>query len=72
MGNYISLSLGDLAVALVLMAITIFLSTWQKLGLGRDLTIGTIRSFVQLMAVGYILQGIFDLERWYLWAACLF
>jgi len=71
-GTYIALSLGDLALALLLIGITIFLSYWQKLGLGRDLLVGTVRSFVQLMAVGYLLQGIFDLQKWYLVVLALF
>lgn len=34
-------------------------SIWQKLGLEKDIAIGTIRSAVQLLAVGYVLQFIF-------------
>ncbi len=66
MNDYLVLNLGDLSVALILIAVTIALSVWQKLGLEGDLLVGTIRAFVQLMAMGYLLQGIFDVEKWYL------
>lgn len=32
----------------------------QKLGLEKDLIIGTVRAFIQLMAVGYILNFVFN------------
>lgn len=63
--HYISLHLSDLALAFVFIAISWAVSYWQKLGIERDLLWGSVRAFVQLMAVGYILQAVFDLRRWY-------
>jgi putative ABC transport system permease protein len=49
---------------LVFVAFAILLSRWQKVGLEKDIVIGTIRAAIQLIAVGYILHFIFDLESW--------
>lgn len=64
--RYISLQLSDLALALIFIAISWAIAYWQHLGIGKDLIWGSIRAFIQLMAVGYILQAVFDLRRWYL------
>lgn len=50
---------------LVFIAIAILLSKWQKVGLEKDIIIGTIRAAIQLLAVGYILHIIFSLDSWY-------
>ena len=63
--NYIQISLPDLGIALILILITLLLAYWERVGLGKSIIIGTIRAFIQLMAVGYILKFIFDLSRWY-------
>lgn len=52
-----------LAAGLILVAIGI--SRWQGLGLGRDLAVGTVRTVVQLVLVGYVLVYVFALGRWY-------
>ncbi|MGI9860247.1 iron export ABC transporter permease subunit FetB [Moorella naiadis] len=64
--QYINIGLGDIGLALILVGITLAISLWQRLDLHGDLFIGTIRTFIQLMAVGYLLQIIFNLNRWYL------
>ncbi len=63
--NYAEISYGELGVALVLIVITVVLSRLERLGLEKDLLVGTIRSLVQLMAVGYVLEGIFRADKWY-------
>ncbi len=63
--NYAQISYPQLAVALVLMAITLVLSRIERLGLEKDLLVATLRSFIQLMAVGYVLQAIFSANQWY-------
>lgn len=63
--HYAQISYWQLAIAAVLMGITIILSRVERLDLERDLLMATIRSFVQLMAVGYLLQAIFVANRWY-------
>lgn len=45
------------AFAFVLIAL--LLSLWQKLGLEKEIAVGTVRSTVQLLAIGYVLQFVF-------------
>lgn len=61
--NFIPLGISDIAVSLILMAAVILLSLWNRLGLEKDLLVGTIRTFVQLLAVGYVLRFIFYMEH---------
>lgn len=63
--HYAQISFEQLAVALVLVAVTFVLARMERLGLEKDLLVATIRSFVQLMAVGYVLQVIFSADKWY-------
>lgn len=63
--NYAQMSITDILVALALILISMALSWLEKLDLEKDLLIGSIRSFVQLMAVGYVLQAIFNADKWY-------
>jgi putative ABC transport system permease protein len=63
--HYAQISYGQLAVALVLIGITVVLSRLERLGLEKDLLVATVRAFVQLMAVGYVLQAIFNANKWY-------
>ncbi|MCB0130217.1 MAG: iron export ABC transporter permease subunit FetB [Caldilineaceae bacterium] len=45
-----------------LVALAALMSYWQKAGLGKDLAMATVRSFVQLIAIGYALEFIFNQE----------
>jgi putative ABC transport system permease protein len=49
-----------LSLTLVFIMITMLVSVWQKLGLERDIAVGTVRSALQLLLVGYVLQFIFN------------
>ena len=51
-----------LALTLIFVFIPIILSKTLKLGLEKDTLIATIRSIIQLLAVGFVLQFIFDSE----------
>ncbi len=42
---------------------TMLVSVWQRLGLEKDIIVGTIRSAIQLLAVGYVLQFIFKSDQ---------
>jgi putative ABC transport system permease protein len=55
---------GDVVLSLVLVAVAVVISAWQRLGLEGDLVVATARSFVQLLAVGYILAYIFSGHGW--------
>ncbi|MDF2681541.1 MAG: iron export transporter permease subunit FetB [Brevibacillus sp.] len=53
------------AFAFVLLAL--LLSVWQKLGLEKEIAIGTIRSTVQLMLIGYVLLFVFHSDNiWFI------
>lgn len=56
------MSLIALSFTLLFVIITMLVSVWQKLDLEKDIAIGTIRSAVQLLAVGYVLQFVFKSE----------
>ncbi|WP_281885914.1 ABC transporter permease [Paenibacillus sp. YYML68] len=53
--------MSDLALlcTLVFVAVTMLISVRSRLGLEKDIAIGTIRSAVQLLAIGYVLHYIF-------------
>ncbi|MFD1040218.1 ABC transporter permease [Virgibacillus byunsanensis] len=52
-----------LSITLIFVIIPLVLSKTFNLGLERDTLIATIRSIIQLLAVGYILQFVFDAEN---------
>ena len=54
----------QLSFTLAFVSLTLLLSMWQKLALEKDLLIGTVRAAIQLIAVGYILETIFNLREW--------
>jgi putative ABC transport system permease protein len=56
----IDVTLGEVAATLVLVAIAVAVSRWRRAELEGDLTVAVLRSFVQLTAVGYVIQAIFD------------
>lgn len=59
MSSLIQLNLVSIAWALGLMAIAIGLSAWQRLELEWTLAMATVRTLVQLIAVGYVLAVVF-------------
>jgi putative ABC transport system permease protein len=63
--NYQNLSYVDLAIAAALILINGVLSLVLKLGLGRQLLWASVRTVVQLLAVGYLLGWVFAHAEWY-------
>jgi len=63
MENLIRLNLVDLVLAVGLMAIAIGLSAWERLGLEWTLAIATVRTILQLLVVGFILEIVFGLDN---------
>ena len=59
----IHLTLGQVAATLALVAVAALVSIWQRADLERDIAIATIRSFVQLTAIGYVIKLIFDQNK---------
>ncbi|QKY71439.1 iron export ABC transporter permease subunit FetB [Lentibacillus sp. CBA3610] len=52
-----------LAISLLFVIIPIILSKTLNLGLEKDTIIASVRSIIQLLAVGYVLQFVFDYEN---------
>ncbi len=57
--SYLSLSL-----TLIFIFIPFVLSKTLRLGLEKDITIATVRSAIQLLAIGYVLHFIFETDSW--------
>ena len=51
-----------IAGSLVLVGIAVGISYWQKVGLEKDMLVAVIRAFVQLIAIGYALNLIFEAD----------
>ena len=56
----IDVTLAEVEATLALVAIAIPVSRWRRAELEGDLAVAVLRSFVQLTAVGYVIQAIFD------------
>ena len=67
----IEISLLEVAASLVLVALAAGVSYWRRADLEKDLGIAVLRSFLQLTAVGYVIQAIFDSDSLLLVVALL-
>jgi putative ABC transport system permease protein len=67
----ISITLGEVAASLALIALAIAVSFWRRAELEQDIAVAVLRSFVQLTAVGYVIQAIFDTDSLWLVVALL-
>ncbi|HEX8743196.1 MAG TPA: iron export ABC transporter permease subunit FetB [Thermoleophilaceae bacterium] len=67
----IDISLFEVAASLVLVGLAAGVSYWRRAALERDLGIAVVRSFLQLTAVGYVIQAIFDSDSLLLVVALL-
>jgi UDP-glucose/iron transport system permease protein len=56
-------ALSRVVVSIVFVLIAVLISRWQKADLEQDLLIATLRSFIQLILIGYALDFIFDLDN---------
>ncbi len=70
--DFYMLSWNDLLVSLLFIAFSIFLIKKWKLGLEKTLLVGTLRTFVQLTAMGYVLTFFFDQQHWAFMLTLLF
>jgi len=71
MTTSIQVSMGQVAAALSLVALAAAISYWRRTDLERDIVVATVRSFVQLTAIGYALEVIFDADTIWLVLALL-
>ena len=63
--GYYVLSLGQVALAASLVLICALVSVLLQLGLVRQLAEASIRTVAQLLIIGFVLERIFALNRWY-------
>ncbi|MDQ3758520.1 MAG: iron export ABC transporter permease subunit FetB [Actinomycetota bacterium] len=56
------MSVGEVAASLLLVALATGVSLWRRTGLENEIAIAVIRSALQLTAVGYVIQAIFDAD----------
>jgi putative ABC transport system permease protein len=54
------IGLADVALALGLVVVAMIVSRWRRLDLEGDIGVATVRAFVQLMAVGFVLDYVFS------------
>ena len=62
----VSITLGEVAASLALIAVAIGVSFWRRADLEQDIAVAVVRSFLQLTAVGYVIQAIFDSDSLWL------
>lgn len=63
MDSMIHISTTDVLLSLVMIALAIGVSRWWKIPVQKDMALGSVRAFVQLVAVGYALKNIFELDH---------
>lgn len=63
--NYVELTNGQVALAALLIVINGVISVWLKLRMERSLLVASIRTVMQLLLVGLVLEWVFRLDRWY-------
>ena len=54
--------LAKVGASIILVLVAMGISRWRKANLERDILLATVRGFVQLLAIGYALTFIFDLD----------
>jgi putative ABC transport system permease protein len=67
----IHVSTGQVAATLALVALAAAISFWQRADLERDIGVATVRSFIQLTAIGYAIELIFEADTIWLVLALL-
>jgi putative ABC transport system permease protein len=67
----VDISLGEVAASLALVALAVAVSFWRRAELEQDLAVAVLRSAVQLTAIGYVIQAIFDSDSLWLVGALL-
>jgi putative ABC transport system permease protein len=58
-----NVDLGQVAAAVALVAVAVGISIWERARLEGDIALAAVRAFVQLTAVGFVIQAIFDSDR---------
>jgi putative ABC transport system permease protein len=63
LSSEIQLAIGRYTIAMILLAVLIFVSRWQGLRIANKLIVGTVRGTIQIILMGMILIYIFALEN---------
>ena len=71
MSGSIDVSLGQVAAALALVVLAAAISRWRRADLEGDIAVATVRSFIQLTAIGYAIEAIFEADSIWLVLALL-
>lgn len=62
----------EVLLSLVLVAVSIAITLRWRIPVARDMALGSVRAFIQLVAVGYALHYLFDLQSlWLVFAAIM-
>ena len=67
----IHVALGQVAASLALVALALAISRWRETDLEGDIVVATLRSIVQLTAIGYAIKLIFESDSIWLVLALL-
>jgi UDP-glucose/iron transport system permease protein len=59
----IDVSLLEVVATLALVALAAGISLWQRVGLENEIGVAVVRSFIQLTAIGYIINFIFEQDE---------
>lgn len=62
--DYLKLSYAQVGFSALLIVVNAVISVWLRLGLERSLAVAAVRTIVQLLLVGLVLQWVFQLDRW--------
>jgi putative ABC transport system permease protein len=63
--QYAQINGAGLAIAAAFIAIAVIVSILQRLGMVAEYLVAAARAMVQLLAAGYILKYVFEIEKWY-------
>jgi putative ABC transport system permease protein len=66
----VQIGLADVAATLALVAAAVAIAIWERTDLEADIAVAVLRSFLQLTAIGYVIEAIFDSDS-ILWVALL-
>ncbi len=66
MNGYVELTYGQVGLAALLIAINAAISLGLQLKMERSLLIASLRTVVQLLLIGMVLEWVFRLDRWYI------
>jgi putative ABC transport system permease protein len=71
MSTSIHVSAGEVAASLALVALAAAIARWRRADLERDIVVATVRSFIQLTAIGFAIELIFEADTIWLVLALL-